>query len=103
MARVRGHQSLACPGPRAPRNGDACFYIGGDNSRPCIGTQVHRRKPQAAYLDVSSLTALAGVGYRSVRIHIRQLQPVRRGLIELVSETLGEVGRFEKGMLVGSE
>ena len=36
-------------------------------------------------------------------VHIRQLQLIRRALVELISETLGEVGRFEKGMLIGSE
>ena len=54
-------------------------------------------------MDVSSSAALEGMRSILFHIHIRQLQPVRRGLIELVSETLGEVGRFEKGMLVGSE
>ena len=43
------------------------------------------------------------MGHMIVYIHIRQLQPLRRSLIELVSETLGEVGRFEKGVLIGSE
>ena len=54
-------------------------------------------------MDVSPSTALESMEYMIVCVHIRQLQPVRRGLIELVSETLGEVGRFEKGMLIGSE
>ena len=104
MARGRDHRSFAgLEHPRAPRNDGACFYISGDSSRPCTGTRVRTRKPQAACSDVIPSDIIQFMEYMVFYIHIRQLQPVRRGLVELVSETLGEVGRFKKGVLIGSE